>query len=64
MNEYTEETKAMLFKHTFVIVDILAEKPTEAQEFSISSLNSSGLKLIPEKTRENTRNILDEKKNL
>lgn len=61
MNEHSEETKAMLIKHTFAL-DILTEKPTEAQEFSISSLNISGLKLIPKKkTRKNTGNILNEK---
>lgn len=62
MNEYSEEIKAMLTKHVFIILDILAEKPSKAQEFSISSLNNSGCKLIPrKKTRENTGNILDEK---
>lgn len=35
INEHSEETKAMLTKHILVILDILAEKPKEAQEFSI-----------------------------
>ena len=37
MNEHREETKAMSTKHTFLILDILAENPTVAQEFSPSS---------------------------
>ena len=49
-------------KLTFVILYILAEVPMLAQEFSMSSLNSSGLRLIPRrKTIENPGNIPDEK---
>lgn len=54
MNEHSEETKAMFCLIHFALY-ILAGKPTEAQEFSISSLNTSGLKLIPKKmTTKNT----------
>lgn len=53
----------MSTKHTFLVLDILAKNPTMVQEFSPSSLNSSGLELLPrKKTRENTGNIPDGKK--
>lgn len=62
LNEHRVETKPMLLEHTFIILDILAEKPKKAHEFSVSSLTSYGRKLIPKKmTRENTGSILDEK---
>lgn len=56
----------MATAHTFLILDLLAEKSTMAPDFSIPSLNTSGLKLIPrKKTRENTGiHQMGEKKSL
>lgn len=65
VNEHREATRAMSTEHTFLVLDILAENPTMAQEFSPYSLNSSGLNLIPrKKTRENTGNISNGKKKI